>query len=372
MENNNVQVSNHYIGIDVMRTIAIICVALSHFWEIGGTPFVGNTYLNTIISYGGEIGVTLFFIISGFSIYCCINNKNNNFRYVGYLKDRLKRILPQYYFSIFILIIISEGATYLSREGVISIVLHIFLIHNLYLPTHGSISGVLWSIGVIFQFYIIAPLLYKLIRKYALMTYICSIVSVIFFKYILFNYFATHYIEPSSYYFIYGRQIFTSLDNFVLGMCLGNCITKDNSCYKNKNAIIFFIITVFVGGLWYIKLSTGIVYSNTVYGYSWHSISAIVLAFIIYSLLKMDIEVYKNKFINLLIYISKYEYGIYIWHLIIANNLLSRSTIIQKLSLFNYWIYSIVLLAISIMSSIFFTKIIDCNLIRNRREIYGK
>ena len=88
MEN---KITNRYVLVDLIRVIAISLVAFAHIASTWGSRLgsffgVENLYYVTL----GGIGVTLFLIISGFSIDLSYRKKKYNYWY--FIKDRLKRI----------------------------------------------------------------------------------------------------------------------------------------------------------------------------------------------------------------------------------------------------------------------------------------
>lgn len=343
-------------GIDILRAIAVLLVAMYHFWVVSGYQTTGITILNVFLSYCGEIGVTMFFIISGFSIYCSLysqEKKENILSFTLFIKKRLKRILPQYIGCLLIIILVGDGAIYISTGNMKSIITHLLFIHNYFISTHGSISGVLWTMGVIFQFYLIAIILYKYLNKQNIVVLCFSIVLSIFSKYLFYYIFSKNGLD-SSYYFIYGRQLFSSLDNFVIGMW----VARDILINERKVKILPLGISIFLFFIWIIYITPyGMVYSNTIFGYTWHSITAILIGICIWQIVQINIKkVYLLE--KILLFIGKYEYGIYIWHLLIANNLYGKSDLIQKMAVGGYWKFAILMMLISIgvgwISSIIF------------------
>ncbi|MBP3609553.1 MAG: acyltransferase [Lachnospiraceae bacterium] len=343
-----------YKEIDIFRAVGIILVALYHFWVVSGYKTTGINQLNTFLSYGGEIGVTLFFIISGMSI-CVSLQKNEDYgekiTYVEFIKKRLKRIYPQYILCIIIVLLLGDSAVYLSSVHISSLLSHFFLVHNFSLTTHGSVSGVLWTIGVIFQFYLLAMYLYKFIRKNWKVTLCVAVLITILSKYFLYNYFDLNGLNQN-YYFIYGRQIITALDNFVIGMCLGRIILN----VKKTGGLLGFITSLIGIVIWIVYITPKYtVYSNSAMGYAWHTISAILLSLCIFFSFKINWK--ESKVMDAILFIGKNEYGIYLWHLLIANNLIAKSEFIQKILNYGYWGFAIIMLLISV-----FVGWLSCNL----------
>ncbi len=350
-----------YKQIDGIRAIAVLLVAMYHFWVVGGYKSTGIELLNTFLSYGGEIGVTLFFILSGFGIYCCLfkeEQNHGNIRYITFIKKRLKRIYPQYFACILILLLLSEGAIYISDGNLKSIFFHLLFIHNFFISTSGSINGVLWMMGVIFQFYLLSVILYKLVKKSPILIYIISIILTILLKVLIFKYLDNLELD-NMYLFIYGRQLITALDNFLIGMVVAHMKLKNKKIKRNKWEIVKLISISLVFLVWILYgTQYGTVYSNTIYGYLWHNITAFLLGIMVW--ISININLVFPKWIEkIMLFIAKYEYGIYIWHLVIVNNLYSKSPIIKAIADKGYWEFAILMLMITIGAGYLSGKFLD-------------
>lgn len=92
----------HNKNIDVLRALALLQILLYHAWAVSGTPDFLPAIFAPGLQLSGEIGVTVFFALSGFGIYCSISSdyEKGTFRYKEYLAKRGRRILPPYYFCI--------------------------------------------------------------------------------------------------------------------------------------------------------------------------------------------------------------------------------------------------------------------------------
>ena len=52
-------------NIDLLRAGAILYIMLYHCYTLSGKPWHAHTAIHTFLSFGGEVGVTLFFLLSG-------------------------------------------------------------------------------------------------------------------------------------------------------------------------------------------------------------------------------------------------------------------------------------------------------------------
>lgn len=64
----------HNKNIDVLRALALLQILLYHAWAVSGTPDFLPAIFAPGLQLSGEIGVTVFFALSGFGIYCSITS----------------------------------------------------------------------------------------------------------------------------------------------------------------------------------------------------------------------------------------------------------------------------------------------------------
>ena len=208
--------------------------------------------------------------------------------------------------------------------------------------------------GVIFQFYIVAKLFYKGIEKNSILTLIISILFTIGSKTIIFQV-LSNLGREGTMLFIYGRQLPTALDNFILGMFICHFIKKNDCSSRIKN-ILYSVSGLFLLIIALILAEKNMVYSNSLFGYSWHTLLAVSLSLLFLFFLQLKIK--ESRIVNWLNFIAKYEYGIYLWHLLVINNLVANAPIINQLVsrgyLFSYIIIFILSIGISLLLSIIF------------------
>ena len=148
--------------IDISKSIAILMVVFVHFDQQFSAPLPLLSY----ISSSGARGPQLFFIISAFLTWMSLSKKNGKIAggYCGFVKGRLKRILPEYYLALlFAIISFIAGLGYpkeLTWEGYLS---HILLVNG-FSPKHiNSILIVEWYVSNLIIFYFLAPYIIKIV-----------------------------------------------------------------------------------------------------------------------------------------------------------------------------------------------------------------
>lgn len=315
-------------NIDVTRTIALLLVLIYHIWALTGSTSHNIPFISTMVSLGGELGVTIFFIISGFGIYNAIKKQESSeaIKFFPFIKKRFVRIMPEYYSIIFLVLLLTPGAAYLSKAGLKDIILHLIFLHNITEATAGSINGVLWTMALIVQFYIISIPMYKLLKKIKYAFPIIAILVTIAFKYVVF-----HHLGFDDSFWASRETIFSCLDNFALGMFVAYLLEKGFMTSKfNKTWINCILIVLGIFCL-YLACEAGLkfgIHDDNFSGYIWHSVIAIICSLIILVYARKDL--FGDWFLKkAFIWISKYEYSIYILHMLMIQYLFGYSSFAQ-------------------------------------------
>lgn len=313
--------------LDLVRGYSILLIVIYHIFAVTGIN-INIPVINRIIIFGGEIGVTLFFMISGFGIYCYLEN-HESISYKNFVLGRLEKLLPKYYLSIFIALVLTGSIAFLNDEFFFQIFTHFFMIHNFFPSTHGSINGVLWTMGTTIQFYLLSFYIYKLIRHHPVLYTFFSIIITVLFKMLLFTCISKLGYSEGIYFFIYGRQLISALDNFVIGMLIASIQKKsmDGTISVANNLLNVTKIGSLIILIMWIYISNSFnIYSNSGIGYVWHSITAVLLGFFVFFFIYERYIVKKLFIIKIGLWISKHEYSIYLWHLLIIRNLVNNSS----------------------------------------------
>lgn len=348
-----------YENIDVLRGIAIIIIIIYHCFAITAPTLTSICYINKLVGYGGEIGVTLFFVLSGFGIECSILNKekSSEYEWKDFMKRRMRRIIPQYYICLIIMLLLTDWASLIiNKQGILHIVTHFSFTHNLLPTTHGSINGAMWSLATIVQFYCISLLLHKFIKKNHNISLVCAIIITIVMKMIIYYFIANHFEGNGVYYFVYGRQLITALDNFVIGMVIGNfCTIKDIEVQWYN--WFFVILNVGITVALVIWIDQRGLYTNTIWGWCWHSMLALVMGAIIYFFVQCPSLLRGIK--KIFLFVSQIEYGMYIWHMVLIYNLLNKSQFVKAISERSFSLFTFGILAVTVFSGYLSTRIVD-------------
>ena len=317
-------------SIDVVRSAALLWVIIYHIWVLTGSANIANPVLDAFVRLGGEIGVTIFFVLSGYGIFLSLDRQSRagQIRFLPFIRKRLIRILPEYDLSLLILVFFTPQAACLSAAGLKLVVLHLVFLHNVDAVTAGSINGALWTMAVIVQFYLLAIPMYRLLRKTKYLFPVLFAAVTIGCKILCF-----HFLGLSGDFWA-SRQILPSvIDNFALGMFTAWLMQR--KALERTNTKWFNLAMVFVSFvLLYLVCRLGLnhgIHSDTASGCLWHTLIALCVCAVIFFYARKELSG-THIIKRVMLWIAKYEYGIYIVHLVLIVNLLEYSTIVKKLS----------------------------------------
>ena len=328
--------------IEIIRAIAIINVFFFHF----GVSF---------FKYG-FIGVDIFFVISGFlmaTIYKDLNFKE-------YFIRRFNRLIPPYFITIFLTIIISflileyrelKEAIYQTWYA-LSFISNIgYWLENTYFNKDNFKPLLhMWSLAIEFQFYLIVPFIAFLIRKHKYMIIIIFFISLIMC-------FITTEVSPKTSFFI----IFFRIWEFFLGYIIANyTFFKKFYLINNfkKNILSLFLLVVLITAP-FIAMNISLINilsSSFIEGHPgiFSLFICIITALVI--IFGIPLAIQNSKIGGILSYIGNYSYSIYLIHYPIIVLFLYKPLSGTILSFQNNYIM-IFLMVIVLGSSYFFQSL---------------
>lgn len=155
--------------LDGLRGIAILFVLFFHYYtNVYILSHIKNDSFVNIFKYG-NMGVFLFFLISGFVIFMTLEKSNSQ---LGFIQKRYIRLLPGILFMVVFIYTykyIFQGFKF-DYSAILNILPAVSLIHPIFFEkitgiNFLSIEGVLWTLHLEFLFYIIFSSLYFLFKK---------------------------------------------------------------------------------------------------------------------------------------------------------------------------------------------------------------
>ena len=215
--------------LDYLRGLMALCIIVYHYFSWTFHAYDSATFLGVL----GIYGVSVFYILSGLTLYHVYNNKLDFSNLYSFFVKRIFRILPLLWLSIFLNIFLL-GQTYNFRKIFLNASgLFGFLDHDNYI-TVGA-----WSIGNELVFYSLFPMiiiLNKWKHYWTEIFFLLSLMIAIYFAFWSLNSSGslghqwTMYINPMN-------QIFL----FTGGMLIGKIIGLKKS---NTTSLLLFIVCV--------------------------------------------------------------------------------------------------------------------------------
>lgn len=328
--------SGYMPQLDTLRTFAVLLVLLEH-WLPAGHGF-------KILPYG-MIGVTLFFVLSGFLItqilmksrdYSESLKENKSHSIKQFYIRRTLRIFPVYYVTIFILYILNFQNI---RD---KILWYLFYASNIYFFEMQEWDGYLshfWTLAVEEQFYIIWPFVILFIpRKYLFKSIIAIILTGPVFRTILYM-FSDGTEVTSNFIHILTPSC---MDCFGLGALLAyyRMYVSDTFGIKNKGLAILV-------GLCIISILILLMFEENIISVFFFRLNVSVICFYLISKASIGFKgmlkyVFENK---VLMYLGKISYGLYLFHKFIP--LIYKSMDLP--AIYNVWLNFIVQSALLVL-----------------------
>lgn len=327
--------------IDALRGYAIIAVIIVHVSQMSILP----NSLQKIAS-NGQMGVQLFLIISGFTIFKSMEYRSKNETHVNtnfYIR-RFFRIAPIYYLSIIGFIVLSH----FQKNNVIEIgnvLSHILFLNGFNLKWINTLVPGGWVVAIEMMFYVLVPFLFKIIKslKHSIILFIISSVIAIGIR-LFIN-------QPTNYYFY--MWLPNQLPIFSLGF-IYFYIQKDFKKVFSEKIIKRVILVTFT-------LLMGLSFAGELF-YTNYIIYGLLFLILVFSFSKYN-GLLVNKYIN---YLGKISYDCYLTHYGILicvvsalKSIKNKFPSIQFLTSTNFVINFIVTLFISVIVSKLLHKYVE-------------
>jgi peptidoglycan/LPS O-acetylase OafA/YrhL len=282
--------------------------------------------------YCGNLGVRIFFVISGFIITWLLLQEaksNGGISLKDFYIRRIARIFPAYYTYLAVVFFL-DRAGLLNGGSNIQRILNILFLAN-YGPCEGP-TGVLWSLGVEEQFYLLWPGVFVIFRlfkekKKALII----LIGVIVCSTILRGINTLCWKNQETYFWLHRYSFLFHMDIIAWG-CVGAFIAFYWS--KVVQFLAFHVFKVLLFATFIITLpytaqtidGYGI---ETVFGPTLEGLGAILI--IIVSVAKSDLFLFRILNLRPVIWLGTISYSLYLWHSVFTGNLLQKYGISQNL-----------------------------------------
>lgn len=328
--------------LDSLRAFAALAVLAHHFFE--------DTFFIAVLPLG-DLGVRLFFVLSGFLITFILldardkRTEGGTFRlFYHFYMRRFFRLFPIYYLYLFIIFFAIYGSTKDSLYFFTYLQNFLFAFQDgfgdYYLLAH------FWTLAVEEQFYIVWPFVIIFTpTRYLFQVLIAFVALGVFLRGLMFYLGASH--------FQASMMVFSHFDTLAIGSCLAYMVSRDlpnltRVCWIS--AIAGFSLLVFV-------LITKILRLNSAWELLLGELGAGLLFVGMINCCRVGVPGLIGRLLEMpwLIYLGKISYGLYVYHLLVFY-LLDKYEIrfpvmkIAGLDLLNFFFYTLCAIAVSALS----------------------
>lgn len=254
--------------------------------------------------YSGNIGVSLFLVLSGF-LFCIISDAGKrHISYISFIKNRILRIAPLTIFMFFIALTMNKAGE--TQFDVLRLL-------TLQLNTGNAMTGwggefypigQIWTIAVEFQFYLIFPFLATILNRDGVKNIIGLVVILILVKWSLLVFNGVK-VNNNLYHSIIGR-----LDQFLIGMILGY-LYVNKFIVKTTAAACLMIICFIVSYTYYSLVKYKIMDFFIPFSFTFE---AIICGLLIYGYISLPL-VFNKRFDAILSYLGSLSFSMYLTHL---------------------------------------------------------
>jgi len=305
-----------------LRGFAAMWVVLYHLWADAGKPEYHVSIINLTHLFRGWVGVDIFFVLSGFSLFVSLAKQLdgvNNHNWRKFFLNLINRIVPAYNLVLgFLAMLISLGV-YPSNASYKDFLYHLFFIQNLKLGESSSLLGVLWTLAVEWNFYLLLPLIFYIIRRFGWgFAMLGGILLSIIYRILMFSQVAN---LPVATKMLALEQLPGRLSEFMLGIGIAILFVKIKSATQIKSSKfekILLPVGIFSIYCW-LALIHDVVGSQQYWNghpllYFANILMGISCAMLVFSAALDGVwvrRIFANYFMQKIGLIS---YGVYLWH----------------------------------------------------------
>jgi peptidoglycan/LPS O-acetylase OafA/YrhL len=323
------------LGLDGVRALAAGLVMLFHFRTVSGV--VPPEPLELVLG-NGWVGVDIFFAISGFILFLPWARAHYDHAVVSrrrYFRNRALRILPAYWFNLFVLVAVSASGLLFSLQGLRTLLLNATFTASYVRPgSWNLVNGVAWTLFCEVVFYLLLPFLARLFvgRRWALGLPLLVAVSMSV-RWWAIDSFADHDSHVALQQSLF--NIGGTLDEFAMGMAMGAVWAR----LEFSRAVLprwapAALVAVGLGGIWGTLWCLQEVVGPSMYWsgagpWGWLPlmtfkplIAAGAAVFILGVCYQRNL-VGRLFSTPVLAYLGTISYGLYLWHLPLASRLVT-------------------------------------------------
>ena len=309
--------------IDILRGFAALSVVVFHV--IAHFNWIDFPTSGPLVWFRiGDIGVDLFFVISGFVIALSAFARLSRGRFMDFARSfsraRLARIVPLYYLTCLIFLVFVEPGLVFVPDIWKQVLSHGLFLHSWFLMHQGGINGPNWSVSVEMQFYALMLLVAPWLRRANWLLIGAGAVT------IAWSWRAAVFllVDPNGQWgtfpvFVYTTELPGMLDEFAAGILLARLILSP----KGRALLAWARSRPWIlpgAAAMIVTIALQIYWHNTTYWNSgpmvvaFKSVLAIASAMVLLSACALQCPMVVRLTAPLQ-YLGTISYGIYLWHL---------------------------------------------------------
>jgi len=324
----------HVDILDGLRGIAIAFVMWFHVWEITwqGAAFTvfGREIDFTFLARMGFVGVEIFFFVSGFCLFWPYARALAERRPMPTIKHfayrRFIKIVPSYLLALAVLVALGSERDRSLDDGIKDVLAHVFFVHTWFQSYFGSIDGVLWSLGVEVQFYVIFPLVVLAFVRWPRATALGLVALAFVWRYAVEQCCAT---GPYNHFHQLANQLPAYLDLFAIGMFAAwiVAVVLPSVTFTQRVRVIGTLVAL-AGCAWVVGLIGNVDSVRGMHDYAEHwqvwnrfpfGVALLVVTVGSVAAFPLWHRLFANR---VLVFLSVISYNAYIWHQLVARGLL--------------------------------------------------
>ncbi len=324
---------SRYFYLDGIRGIAAVCVVMNHVVFSLQNNNIQAENIDTsnfwIFYHAGNFGVQVFFCITGFLFFDKLIKSNNNFNWDRYLLARIKRLIPMYLISTFIVLILTLIWSHAGQPIITTIRQSINLFAFGFMGSDIWVNGyrtyalnaVIWTLPYEWGFYFLFPFISTSLK-------IKPLFSIFLFFVLMF---ALNDLIFSKSVWVY----------FLTGAITAHIKNKINQPVKINYRLISIALSIIP--LIYILTILNLDFSG--YGYERYLLTSLLFIFVVLT----EPKVFQLK---CFVYLGEASYSSYLLHLIINALVISLLSKLFNLANITMPLFYILITALVILTSL--------------------
>jgi len=283
----------------------------------------------------GWVGVSVFFVLSGFLITAHLIERLAGTgavsAYPAYLRDRLLRVVPAYWAQIAILFVVAWAATGANPPWVAAVPAHLVFAQNFVMGTHSAINGVFWSLPVEFMFYLVAPfavaLAWRAHRPLAAIALRAGAVALVGIAIaVAWRAFSVRHwgtADVPTLFWGSATHLPGHTDQFAIGMAaamlfMGRRSPGAGLAPRTSDALVAGGLVGLAGAMYLLDARVVDYWKDTALFYAWLTLAASAVAALVFGVAargRLARALFENRVV---LWLGTVSYSIYLWHWVIA------------------------------------------------------